>query len=37
VVKGEYLAAIGVSGAPVGTIDQECAQAGRAAALAAMP
>ena len=36
IVNGEYLAAIGVSGAPVGTIDQECAQAGRAAALAAM-
>lgn len=36
VVNGEYLAAIGVSGAPAGTIDQECAQAGRAAALAAM-
>jgi uncharacterized protein GlcG (DUF336 family) len=36
-VNGDYLAAIGVSGAPMGTIDQECAQAGRSAALAAMP
>jgi len=36
-VNGEYLAAIGVSGAPKGTIDEECAQAGRSVALAAMP
>lgn len=37
VVNGEYIAAIGVSGAPSGLIDQGCAQVGRAAALGAIP
>ena len=40
VVNGEYIASIGVAGSPLGSVDEDCALQGRAAALealAAMP
>lgn len=36
VVNGEYIASIGVAGAPLGSVDEDCALQGRAAALAAL-